>query len=526
MIFFSTFRFPMVCIRSWKLLFFSIFLFSLKQCFLIWIITGFGSEHIFSLVFQFLWGVLVIGVILLVAWEWWIILIIYFFSVLFQLLVIGYWIYTARTIPLSLLVMHVGEVTQGVDFSGVSWSWYMVLPVLEAPLIVYALRSVRVIKISGLVRLQLMTALMIGLLICVTAGSMRGQSIVKPSQSCNRTVRGLGIIGWWINDVVWRSNLKGKVNIPPRKKFSSVFPGLAGKVVVIQVESLDAAVVNYRCNGKSVAPNLARFAKKAWYFPRIKAEHLSGGSSDADAAFILGAPARSDWPVLQSENYDLSKGIGHEYSMRGLSAVAYHNNSKDFFSRGDVYKKLGFEKFMDPTDLALPHKVWGSPDHLLFPAILKNWGECGIPSLSFIITLSSHHPFTMPRKYGVELPWFDGVDNDQEMAYLQSIWYMDSALGAFVDKIDTNSTWVIIYGDHCPGIPQDRVSRSVATNESTTNTHCQFVDSSFIDSKGALVEYVPLIILGPGPESGLTVPADWSVTGQLDLGSVCLAVSL
>ena len=498
---------------------------SSKQCLINWMITGGGAEFALSLFFQWVWGAVALFGILVSLLGWpWLMLMVFAFIASFQFAVIGYWIYTLRPMPASIIFLHAGEVQQGVHLGGIEWDWHMLWPVLDVPL---SVDGVRVMGRVGCLRERrgsVLMATIVALIALAGLGHLHGQAMWISTQSTQRSVRGLGVVGWWMNDGVSKMRMGDQVLQPDLRKVVPPEPEVRRKIVVIQWESLDAGIPYATCGGVLVAPRLNELLKKAWVVPRIRAEHLAGGSSDADAAFCLGISARGDWPVLQSRLYDARLGIGHEFSRRGLRAVAYHNNSGDFFARGDIYPKLGFERFVDPHVMGLPRITWGSPDHLLFPAIFDDWREFGQPDLSFIITLSSHHPFTLPRAYGVDLPEFVSASSEIERAYFQSIWYTDRAIGDFIDRLDLGSTWVVIYGDHCPGIPQNRRDRSV--NIVVEGGRHMFKDASLVNANGSLTEYVPLIMAGPLSIAGRTLPGEWQINSHLDIRAISMALSL
>lgn len=439
-------------------------------------------------------------------------------SSLFQLLVVGYWIYTDRPLPPSVILLHAGEVQQGVGMTGIEWDWRALIPVSAIPLAWAARRCLWVRREQLLARRKsIIVALCIGLTVLLAIGHLQHTAIWINSQSPQRSIRGLGICGWWAQMGITRIQMGSIMLHPVQRHFQAPEPGMPRSIVVIQWESLDAGVPGYHCGDDLIAPNLTRLATEGWLTPRIRAEHLAGASSDADCAFTLAIPAQSEWPALQSRRYDPSLGIGHEFRTRGRRAIAYHNNAGSFFERGDIYPSLGFERFADMATLGLQREVWGAPDHKLFPAILEDWQRNGQPDLSFIITLSGHHPFTMPRQYGVPLPSFANAKSDHERAYFQSIWYTDHAIGGFIAAINLSSTWVMIYGDHPPGIPQDRRDRDPRSNPG------RFLDATEATAEG-LKEFVPLIILGPRQQAGAPMP--WRIDSHLDLKAACLALSL
>ncbi|MBN8524734.1 MAG: LTA synthase family protein [Planctomycetes bacterium] len=492
---------------------------AVQQTWLCSLITGGGSEFPLTMLYQVGWTALILLALLIAllrrpAWLWTLVGL----TLLFQFIVVGYWVYTGRPLPPSLLLLHAGEAQQGVGLAGIEWDWRALIPLCVLPPAFLGWRALYRHRDSLPIRRRtLIGAAAIPLIGLLVIGHLQHVAIWINAQSTARSVRGLGVCGWWMQLAITNLRMGDVKLIPIAKTLATPEPGIRRKIVVIQWESLDAGIPGYTCGADLVAPNLTRLAAHAWRAPRIRAEHLAGASSDADCAFTLAIPAQAEWPALQSRRFDPSVGIGHSFRSRNLRAVAYHNNVGTFFERGDIYPTLGFERFADMAALGLSREIWGAPDHKLFPAIRADWDQHGQPDLSFVITLSGHHPFTMPRRYGVQLPEFPQATSDHERAYLQSIWYTDQAIGAFIDAIDLSTTWVMIYGDHPPGIPQDRRDRD------PNRLPGRYLDATEVTANG-LREFVPLIIVGPRQQAGDPMP--WSIDGHLDLKAACLALAL
>ena len=76
------------------------------------------------------------------------------------------------------------------------------------------------------------------------------------------------------------------------------------------------------------------------------------------------------------------------------------------------------------------------------------------PFYSFLITLSSHHPYDLPSNYQ-ELD-LNGYQDGTFKNYLQSVHYVDKAIGTFIEQLKKDGLWdesiVIFYGDHDSGL--------------------------------------------------------------------------
>ena len=93
---------------------------------------------------------------------------------------------------------------------------------------------------------------------------------------------------------------------------------------------------------------------------------------------------------------------------------------------------------------------WSLSDKAFFAQSLDEMKGIKQPFYSFLITLTSHHPYYVPKDlceagYGA----FEGSIFGN---YLQSIHYVDEAFGQFVEQMKQQGLWdntiLLIYGDH------------------------------------------------------------------------------
>ena len=77
------------------------------------------------------------------------------------------------------------------------------------------------------------------------------------------------------------------------------------------------------------------------------------------------------------------------------------------------------------------------------------------PFYSFMISLSSHHPYTLPAKVQtLDVGKFKGTMFGD---YLEAVHYVDAAIGVLVDELKSAGLWnrsiFLFYGDHDNSIP-------------------------------------------------------------------------
>ena len=228
-------------------------------------------------------------------------------------------------------------------------------------------------------------------------------------------------------------------------------------IIVIQVEALQDFVINMDYNGQELTPNLNSLLQKdSIYFNRYYQQLGKGGTSDAEFVTQNSLYPSMDLPAYSK--YQNNKFMGLPMIMRekGYSTMAFHAYKPEFWNRQNVYPMLGYDRFINMHDFN-PEEIfgWGLSDKYFFKQSAKFLSTAKHPFYSFLITLSSHHPYALPKKYKtVKLQ--PTHENTTLGRYIQAIHYTDEALGFFIEELKRYGLYedsiIAIYGDH-RGIP-------------------------------------------------------------------------
>ncbi|GGG06689.1 LTA synthase family protein [Paenibacillus abyssi] len=230
-------------------------------------------------------------------------------------------------------------------------------------------------------------------------------------------------------------------------------------LIIIQMESFQDFLIGLKLDGQEVTPNMNRLMKENFYFPNFYQQVGQGNTSDAEfivnTSFYIpprgaasGVYAGKELPSLPK----LMKELGY-------STATYHTNVVEFWNRGEMYKALGFDRYFDQSYFGTDDTVFFGPsDEVLYNKTideLKKMHESGRPFYSQVISMTAHHPFTIPEsKYKMKLP--ERYENTFVGDYIRSQNYADYALGLFIDELKKSGIWqdsmIVIYGDHL-GLP-------------------------------------------------------------------------
>jgi phosphoglycerol transferase MdoB-like AlkP superfamily enzyme len=256
--------------------------------------------------------------------------------------------------------------------------------------------------------------------------------------------------------------------------------GQRSNIIVLQVESLDAYIVDRKYKDAYVTPFLHGLASCSVYYPYMLSYHKAGSSSDCDFSTINSIEPFDDYPSIKIRNYDYVNSMAKQMSAGGYAVMAFHGNKGSYFNRTAAFKKMGFDRFFDMDAMGLHDVSWGAPDKSVFDFVAARLRLQKEPFFYYVITMSSHEPFTLTQSY-YQNNLFSDIRNQRTRDYFNAISYVDREIGEFVRIVKSlhPNTYVFIMGDHTPVIAKDVYKRA-----------------SYVDG-GLQFEFVPHFIVTP-----------------------------
>lgn len=408
-----------------------------------------------------------------------------------------YYLYFGQYLYVSNVIASFFEGAKALGTLKVVVSEYLLIALVDLPLfIILMLRSVheevRKILYSNVFKLKVIVIVFI-LLVYEAIALFRGASLVNflfskdlvvyHSNKDSIFVRYGTVVGSLSSLVFFLSEKEffEKNNSYEKNRF--VFEGRAKRynVVIIQVESLDATVVNTKYNGVYVMPFLSKIAKEGIYFEKVVSYHFAGATSDAEFSIITSRHPLENYPAIKITYPEMSSFV-KVFVSNGYVAKAFHNNSGSFFGRDNFFKVVGFSEFFDIHKMGLREYVWGARDEDVFDFVKRVITNEKTNFIYYVITMSSHGPFHIVPTYYTNRH-FGSIKNGVLRNYYVSMNYVDKVLEDFVSfcKKYLRDTIILIIGDHSSGIVDIE----------------GLYQSSSIYWGGKKMEFVPLIILLP-----------------------------
>ena len=282
-------------------------------------------------------------------------------------------------------------------------------------------------------------------------------------------------------------------------------------LVVIQVESLQAPMVNFHINGQAVMPNLERLQATSVSFSQVFDQTDEGRTSDAEWLGLTSLLPEQHGAAAFVDAADRLVGLPSVLAARGyrtLSAVAF---APSFWNRRVMHPNFGFLASFFAADFAPGEKIgWGLNDRDFLLQMVPKLRAEQPPFAAWLITQSLHYPFEAfpDRHKRLEVgPW----DKTPFGNYIHGMHYFDRALGEFLTALERDGllahTVVAVTGDHSAGFPW---TPELAHALGFGNDLLQWT----------LAERVPLVIRVPG---GQAARIDLPI-GQVDIAPTLLAL--
>lgn len=282
-------------------------------------------------------------------------------------------------------------------------------------------------------------------------------------------------------------------------------------VIMLQLESFQNFLIGLEVDGQEITPNLNELARQSLYFPNFYQQVGQGNTSDAEfvvntsfytppngaATTVYADKALPSLPKLMAAN--------------GYQTATFHTNDVRFWNRDQLYKALGFDQYYDIDYFGTQDSIaFSASDEVLYSKTLdklESMQSSGNPFYAHIISMSAHHPYTLPEnKVKLTLPqrYKDTLPGD----YLISQHYADQAVGQLIAGLKERGLWenslLVLYGDHL-GLPiysLDREDKVVMK---------ELYDR---DYTSADMINIPLIISAPGVTPGVQLE---QIGGQVDI---------
>lgn len=290
------------------------------------------------------------------------------------------------------------------------------------------------------------------------------------------------------------------------------FGAAQGKnLIIIQLESFQNFLIDLKIDGQEVTPNMNKLVRESTYFKHFY--QMVGQGNTSDAEFVVNTSFYIPYNEAATQNYpdkDLPS-LPKLLRDQGYDTATFHTNVVDFWNRGALYDAIGFNRYYDQKWFGTEDTIFFGPsDEVLYKKTaeeLDRMQQAGQPYYAQVISMTAHHPFTMPHeKDKIQLP--ERYQENMVGDYLRSQSYADYALGQFIQELKQKGIWdnsvVFIYGDHL-GLPM----YSLDKHGLELMKEIYGRDYNYIDMIN-----IPLLVRVPGVDTPAVME---NVGGQVDI---------
>ena len=281
-------------------------------------------------------------------------------------------------------------------------------------------------------------------------------------------------------------------------------------VIIIQVEALSSWARGLEVNGQPITPYLdAAAAGDAWLSHSIYDQTAQGRTSDAEYLVLSSSHPLAEGALSFRHGDNHFQTLVHTLVDQGYSSLSAHPYARGFWNRAVLHPRYGFDNSMFRRELGPgPMVGWGLSDAAFLERMVEPIAALPEPWVTFMITLSLHHPYDdfPDAMKTLDLP---GLDDTPVGNYLQAMRHFDDAfatfMGALAERGLADRTIVALYGDHVTGIESRREVWSLAGWD------------AWSPDLPMRIRRVPLVIWAPGVQPVASADARLP-RGQIDVG--------
>lgn len=235
-------------------------------------------------------------------------------------------------------------------------------------------------------------------------------------------------------------------------------------VIYVQLESLfDVNTIIGSEYAEDPTPNFNRLSRE---YPsgELYVPSIGGGTANTEFEMLSGMNldffGAGEYPYNTILQETTCETIAYDLLEQGYSTTAMHNHNGKFYSRNEVYGRLGFQHYVSleymPYVTYTP--IGWAEDIVLSDEIMKALNASEERDFIMAITVESHGKYEENYVYQEGDPQIlalpEQINESRFANYLRLIHQTDAFLGDLIEKLEYFDEPVVcvIYGDHLPAL--------------------------------------------------------------------------
>lgn len=235
-------------------------------------------------------------------------------------------------------------------------------------------------------------------------------------------------------------------------------------IIYVQLESLfDVNTILGSRYSKDPTPNFNRLSRE---FPsgELYVPSIGGGTANVEfevlSGFNLEFFGAGEYPYSTVLQEATCETIAYNLLDQNYATTAMHNHNGKFYSRNEVYSRLGFEKFvsLEYMPYATYTDIGWCEDNILTREILKAMDATEQRDFVMAITVESHGKYDEAYVPGEDDPAIlslpEQINQPKFAHYLSLIHATDKFIGELIGELELYDEPVVcvFYGDHLPAL--------------------------------------------------------------------------
>lgn len=207
-----------------------------------------------------------------------------------------------------------------------------------------------------------------------------------------------------------------------------------------------------------------------------------GGTIHTEMEILTGLSTRfSPQEVYYNQINRPIDSLAYEFRNQGYHTTAVHDFKNWYYGRNELYRWIGFEKFVSMEFLNNPNYIGPfMDDRVLMKQALAELNQTKGPDFLNVVTVVSHGPYT-DKRYE-KLPELTSSNMTESSKYILNLYTnllkeLDDSVRTLIEGVKKTGepTMVVIYGDHLPFLGENNaVYREAGYFNGDLSNHDQY----------------------------------------------------
>lgn len=228
-------------------------------------------------------------------------------------------------------------------------------------------------------------------------------------------------------------------------------------VIVIMVESGSNLMLK-----EEYYPNIAKLYNGGWTWDNYYSPRNSCSTGNNEMSGMTGLyTIYNNCTANTYKNNTYFESMFNLFNNKGYNTNSFHDNYDEYYARTTIHKNMGSNTFYKLQDMHLKseyaHKDWASDEEMMefYLKTLDEREDTETPFMSWITTVTSHLPYSVPSVYNNEhLKMFPEEIPLEVRRYMSKLKVVDNSLGILLDGLKERNlledTVIVLYCDHYP----------------------------------------------------------------------------